>query len=225
MKIGVMGGSFNPIHIGHLNAASEVAEKVGLDKVFFVLSARPPHKSKGSLIDTERRYEMVKIACAEDNRFLPSRIEIDRPGKSYTIDTMRFFQKEYGKEVYFIVGQDALIDIATWKAASTLLKTCNFIAVTRPGFDNENFVDALQGVISVKYKNLVFREPTVQAEENGLASFGVAGSSAVIKMAPITPLDISSSMLRKRIANNETVRYLVPEGVWRYLENDATKKG
>ena len=133
MKIGVMGGAFNPIHIGHLNAASEVAERVGLDKVYFVVSARPPHKPKDSLIDTKSRYEMVEIACADNDRFLPSHVEIDRPGKSYTIDTMRYYQKKHGREVYFIAGHDALIDIAMWKSASILLKTCNFIAVTPPG--------------------------------------------------------------------------------------------
>ena len=85
-------------------------------------------------------------------------------------------------------------------------------------------MDALQSVMSVRYKNMVFSEPTVKGDEDALQTFGVAGSDSVIKIAPVTPLDISSSMLRKRIANRQTVRYLVPEGVWRYLEKNEKER-
>ena len=216
MRVGVFGGVFNPIHIGHLNTAQEVAYKVGLARVYFVVTARPPHKETADLLGFSDRYRMVELATADNEIFRPSKIEMERPGPSYTIDTMRYFQGRFGHDVHFITGQDAMEDIGSWKSAGALLKTCNFIVTTRPGYDPSALEDLMQGVLSVRYKNL---ELTVLSKkENGsIEKLGVSGSGAVIRVVKVTQLDISSTDIRRRLREGAPVKYLVPDSVERYL--------
>lgn len=214
MKVGVMGGSFNPIHIGHLVAANEVAHKMALDRVYFVLSARPPHKDEQELFNQESRYRMMELALAGNPVFRPSRVEMDRPGPSYTIDTMRHYKDKYGESVYFILGQDAMEDIGHWHSAPTLLKTLNFIVVARPGYDASALMEVLQGVLSAMYKNIRIIHA---GHEDGDDVYSVEGSSTTIRVISITQLDISSSSIRRRIAAREPIKYLVPGVVERYL--------
>lgn len=220
MKVGVFGGAFNPIHIGHLNTASEIMWKVGLDRVYFVVAARPPHKENESLTDFERRHTMVELAIADNGKFYASRVEMERPGTSYTIDTMRHFQEEFGHDVYFITGQDAIEDIGTWKSAATLLKTCNFIVATRPGYDASTLEDLLQGVLSVRYKNVKL-QTLGKSEDGEMETLGVVGASSVIKITRVTPLDISSTDLRERIRRGGPMKYLMPESVERYIREEG----
>ncbi len=219
MSVGVMGGAFNPIHIGHLNTACEVAYKMNLTKVIFVVSARPPHKDQKTLISSRHRYEMVKIACKGNHAFEASNTEIDRPGLSYTIDTMRGFTEEYGKKLYFILGQDALEDIGQWKSAATLLKTFNFICVTRPGYDSTTLMDLLLSVISLKYRNVKLNILS-RTDDGEAETIGIVGSDSVIKLVKVTPLDVSSTDIRERIRNDEPLGYLVPEGVRKYIKEN-----
>ncbi|MDO9464183.1 MAG: nicotinate-nucleotide adenylyltransferase [bacterium] len=137
MRIGIMGGTFNPIHYGHLVSASEVCSKFKLDKVIFVPSSINPLKNTSNLVGAHHRLKMIKLAIADNPRFEDSDIEIKRGGASYTIDTIKTFVKKYGKDVniYFIIGTDAFLEINSWASPDALLRMCKFIVTTRPGYD------------------------------------------------------------------------------------------
>ena len=132
-----MGGTFDPIHHGHLVAASEVAERFGLDEVVFVPTGQPWQKGDVTVSPPEDRYLMTVIATASNPRFQVSRVDIDRPGPTYTIDTLRDLRKAYGSEaeLYFITGADALEKILSWKDAAQMFELAHFVGVTRPGFE------------------------------------------------------------------------------------------
>jgi len=138
MKIGILGGTFNPIHIGHLILAEEAREKLGLDKVIFVPAYLPPHKDNSHIIAAAHRYRMVKSAIDKNNHFCVSDIEIKRDGRSYTIDTIREFKKAYPEdELFFIIGSDLLKYLDDWKDLGEIIKMVKFIAATRPGYPLE----------------------------------------------------------------------------------------
>src|SRR5262245_29561308 len=136
-RIGIMGGTFDPIHHGHLVAASEVAGRFELDEVVFVPTGQPYQKEGFSVSPAEDRYLMTVIATASNPRFHVSRADIDRPGPTYTIDTLRDLYGVYGpdSELFFITGADALAKILSWKDALEMLALAHFIGVTRPGFE------------------------------------------------------------------------------------------
>jgi nicotinate-nucleotide adenylyltransferase len=135
-RIGIMGGTFDPIHHGHLVAASEVANRFHLDEVVFVPTGQPWQKSSYQVSEAEDRYLMTVIATASNPRFQVSRVDIDRPGPTYTVDTLRDLRNVYGSkvELYFITGADALDRILSWKEIDRLFELAHFVAVTRPGF-------------------------------------------------------------------------------------------
>ncbi|MET8309484.1 MULTISPECIES: nicotinate-nucleotide adenylyltransferase [unclassified Micromonospora] len=135
-RIGIMGGTFDPIHHGHLVAASEVADRFGLDEVVFVPTGQPWQKSDEPVSPAEDRYLMTVIATASNPRFQVSRVDIDRNGPTYTVDTLRDLQAEYGPKVqlFFITGADALQRILSWKDLDEIFELAHFIGVTRPGF-------------------------------------------------------------------------------------------
>ncbi|HIE26184.1 TPA: nicotinate-nucleotide adenylyltransferase [Candidatus Poribacteria bacterium] len=137
MKIAIMGGTFNPIHYGHLISAEEVYDGLGFDFVIFVPSARPPHKDNRDIIDPQHRYMMTVLATEDNPHFRVSRIELDRTGPSYAIETIRQFQATYGDkaEISWIIGADSLIEFTIWKDFDKLLDICRFIATTRPNYD------------------------------------------------------------------------------------------
>lgn len=135
MRIGVMGGTFDPIHIGHLVAASEVAHRFDLDRVVFVPTGEPWQKSNRQVSPPEDRYLMTVIATAADSRFSVSRVDVDRQGPTYTVDTLRDIQVELGSEhdYYFITGADALGEILSWREPDEVLRLAQLVGVTRPG--------------------------------------------------------------------------------------------
>lgn len=138
MKIGILGGTFNPIHIGHLIIAEESREKLGLDKVIFVPTYLPPHKDNGNIALANDRISMVKLAVSDNTNFTVSDIEIKRSGRSYTIDTIKQFKADYPKdELYFIIGSDLLEYLDDWKDLKEIIKIVKFIVVTRPGYPLE----------------------------------------------------------------------------------------
>jgi nicotinate-nucleotide adenylyltransferase len=135
-RVGIMGGTFDPIHHGHLVAASEVASLFSLDEVIFVPTGEPWQKSSRRVSEAEHRYLMTVIATASNPRFLVSRVDIDRAGPTYTTDTIRdIAEQRPGAELYFITGADALGQILSWKDASDALKLARFVGVTRPGYE------------------------------------------------------------------------------------------
>jgi nicotinate-nucleotide adenylyltransferase len=135
MRLGVMGGTFDPIHHGHLVAASEVQTRFGLDEVVFVPTGQPWQKDEREVSPAEHRYLMTVVATASNPRFTVSRVDIDRPGPTYTIDTLRDLHRERpDAELFFITGADALAQILSWKDADELFDLAHFIGVTRPGY-------------------------------------------------------------------------------------------
>lgn len=138
MKIGILGGTFNPIHIGHLILAEEAREKLELDKIIFVPAYLPPHKDNSNIALASYRHDMIKLAIKSNRHFSVSDAEIKRDGKSYTIDTLKDFKNIYpGDELYFIIGSDLLKYLDEWKDLSQIIKMVSFVAATRPGYPLE----------------------------------------------------------------------------------------
>ncbi len=195
-----MGGTFNPIHYGHLVTAEEALVQFELDKVIFMPSGQPPHKTDGEILPPEERYLMAVIATASNPDFEVSRLEIERKGLSYTIDTLREFRHMYGPETetFFITGADAVWEILTWKDADRLVETCVFIAATRPGYSLEKFR----------------RLHVLPENERG-------PGRPVVHIMEIPALAISSTDIRRRVREGRPIRYLVPEGVGSYIQKQA----
>jgi len=138
MKIGILGGTFNPIHIGHLILAEEAREKLGLDKVVFVPAHLPPHKDNSDIAQADERLAMLKLALKDNSCFAASDIEIKRSGRSYTIDTIKEFKRTNPlDELYFLIGSDLLKYLDEWKDLGEIIKMVKFVAATRPGYPLE----------------------------------------------------------------------------------------
>ena len=138
MKIGILGGTFNPIHIGHLILAEEAREKLGLDKVIFVPTFLPPHKVTSDIAPASDRLTMIKLAIRSNKYLIVSDSEIKRNGRSYTIDTIKEFKEKFGSDdLYFIIGSDLLKYLEEWKDLNEIIKMVKFIAATRPGYPLE----------------------------------------------------------------------------------------
>ncbi len=197
LRIGVMGGTFDPIHYGHLVTAEEARVQFHLDRVIFVPSGHPPHKEERKSLDPEFRYLMVVIATASNPFFTVSRMEIDRPGPSYAIDTVRELKRELGDgvELFFITGADAILEILTWKEPEKILEECIFIAATRPGYDLRRLEENLPESEKIRHRT----DPRVLIME-------------------IPALAISSTDIRRRVKEGRPIRYLVPEGVAEFIE-------
>ena len=186
-RLGVMGGTFDPIHHGHLVAASEVQAWYGLDEVIFVPTGQPYQKAARAVSPAEHRYLMTVVATASNPRFTVSRVDIDRPGPTYTIDTLTDLATLHpGAELYFITGADALADILTWRSAQEMFSLASFVGCTRPGY--------------------VMDRTTLE----GMPPDRVA-------IVEIPALTISSTDCRERTARGEPVWYLVPDGVVQYI--------
>ena len=182
-----MGGTFDPIHHGHLVAASEVQAWFDLDEVVFVPTGAPWQKSDREVSPAEDRYLMTVIATASNPRFRVSRVDIDRPGPTYTIDTLRDLAAEMPEaDLHFITGADALADIFTWRNAEELFSLANFVGCTRPGYEMDPATLA-----------------AIPAER--------------VEMVEIPALAISSTDCRRRTVRGEPVWYLVPDGVVQYI--------
>jgi nicotinate-nucleotide adenylyltransferase len=132
-----MGGTFNPPHLGHLICAEEVYDHFKFDKIIFIPNARPPHKNKSGVIDPQHRYMMTYLTIKDNPHFEISRVELDRSGHSYSIETIKEFRRIYESdtEFYWIIGADSILEMNIWKDVDELLTLCNFIAINRPGYD------------------------------------------------------------------------------------------
>ena len=189
-RLGVMGGTFDPIHFGHLVTAEEALAQFRLDEVVFVPTGRPWMKEHEVVSSSEDRYLMTVIATASNPRFSVSRIEVDREGPTYAVETLRALRDEQGAgtDIFFITGADAVVEILHWKDPDELFELAHFIAATRPGYDLTN----------------------LDAE--------TLGSPRRVETMHIPALAISSTDVRRRIAEGRPIRYLVPEGVKSYIE-------
>lgn len=188
-RLGIMGGTFDPIHYGHLVTAEEALVQFTLDEVVFVPTGRPWMKEGREVSPAEDRYLMTVIATASNPRFRVSRTEIDREGPSYTVDTLRALADEHpDAELYFITGADAMYEIFEWKDPDEVLDIAHFIAATRPGYDLRRF----EASASIRHPN--------------------------VSVMNIPALAISSTDIRERVREGRPIRYLVPEGVKSYIE-------
>lgn len=149
MKIGILGGTFNPIHIGHLILGEEALWKLKLDKVTFVPAYLPPHKEQEGIIDAEHRFKMVSLAIEGNPKFEVSRIEIDAKEKSYSVDTIKRFKQQYGAEaeIFFIAGSDSLKELFSWKEVNEIFALSKFIVAKRPGYPIEELPQHVQAVV------------------------------------------------------------------------------
>jgi nicotinate-nucleotide adenylyltransferase len=182
MRIGILGGTFNPIHIGHLILAEEAYHKLKLDKLIFVPTFLPPHKSTESLLDAKHRLKMAKLAVDENPCFDVSSIEVDAKKKSYSIDTLKEFRCKFGEDaqLFFITGSDSLKDLFSWKDVHDIFKISKFIVASRPGYPMKEIPKEVETVV-------------------------------------ITPIEVSSADIRRRLKDSRSIRYLVPEKVRQYI--------
>lgn len=151
MKIAIMGGTFNPIHFAHLMSAEQVRDGLNYDKILFVPAARPPHKSQPDMVSAEHRYQMVKLATAQNPYFDVSRIELDRNGPSYTIQTLKLLRQTLKEitELAWIIGADSLIEYKIWKDFDDVLKLCTLVVTTRPNYDLEQVPLEIRNQITI----------------------------------------------------------------------------
>ena len=194
-KLGILGGSFNPIHLGHLVLAEAAREALGLDRVIFIPAKLPPHKRAASLAGGADRLAMVRLAVAGNPAFAVSDIELRRPGVSYSVDTVRALREKLGAgtAIYFLIGMDTVAELATWREIARLARLCKFVPLSRPGHSS----------------------PDAAALERAL---GKVPARAVLKRALDMPLiGISSSEIRRRVAEGRTIRYRVPDAVAAYI--------
>jgi nicotinate-nucleotide adenylyltransferase len=210
VKIGVFGGTFNPVHYGHLRAAEETREILGLDKVLFIPSGNPPLKSE-DVADALKRYKMVRLAVVRNRLFDVLDIECARPEKSYTVDTVDILVERYrNADLYFMLGTDAFLDIPNWWKPERLLSMVNFAVISRPGTRFEElraspYVKAVRDGL----------DPLDRSKRTSLTLELRSGRKA--ELVKITPLDISSSDIRSRVKSGLSIKYLLPEDVESFI--------
>ncbi len=212
MKLGLLGGVFDPIHIGHLNCANQAADLLKLDKVYFLPTAVPPHKKiHGAPADD--RWNMVQLAIAGHPLFEASREEMDRLTPSYTIDTVRNFKKRHKGDLYFILGQDAFTDLHQWRSARVLLRACGFIVLSRPGGAPGEAAASL--ATHFRAHDLPLRR--LAGGDERITWLKAEGSTHRIAVCRIPEMAVSSTEVRRRIKAGESVKYLVPQPVEHYI--------
>ncbi len=191
MRLGVFGGTFDPIHYGHLVAAEEVRARLELDKVLFVPAGLPPHKLDHVISPAHHRLTMLQLAIASNPGFEISRVDVERQEPCFTVDTLALLQKEWGEEteLYFIMGMDSLSEILTWKNPQRLIRLARIVVVGRPGF---------------------------QADVSDLEE-ALPGASQHIQIVDAPRFEVSSSDIRRRVREGLPIRYQVPAAVEAYI--------
>lgn len=217
-RTGLFGGTFNPIHRGHLRAAREVREQFTLDRVIFIPSALPPHKTPDNLVDAAHRIRMTQDAISDHPGFSVSDIELKRTGPSYTIDTIRHFERISSPDsrLFFILGIDAFLEIDTWKSYRDLFALIPFIVITRPGIghgdvsENCGAIESyLRDRVSDGYQFLASESTLVDPVHQPVYVYGV------------TPMDISSTTIRRHVRRGRSIQSLVTENVEAYIQTQG----
>ena len=208
MRIGLLGGSFNPIHNAHLRIAAEAQSACRLDKVIFIPAADPPHKIVAGDVSFEQRADMVRMAIASRPSFEMSTVEKERHGKSYSIDTIRICKERYpGDELFFIIGADSFLEIGTWHRYAEIFPLCNLVVVERPGCSLEHRFEALPDAVRGVF--------TFDAETGNLTHR--SGSSILFITG--SPLELSSTEIRRRAAAGVDISNYVPPDVAAYISH------
>jgi nicotinate-nucleotide adenylyltransferase len=206
-RLGLFGGTFNPIHYGHLRAAEEVCEALALHRLWFIPAGHPPHKTTPAITPFEVRLEMSRLAVGDHPVMSVSDLEGRRPGRSYSIETLRQIRREVGPawELYFILGLDAILEIATWKDYKDLFTLSHFVVLDRPGYDRQRLGKVLLGEVHPLFRPLQmersFQHPS--------------GHNVVLQET--TLMDISGTGIREMVHHGRSIRYLLPEAVREYI--------
>ena len=211
MKWGLLGGTFDPIHIGHLRCAEEVREIFDLNRIIIVPASKPPHKINAAITSFHHREQMIMQAIEVNPVFSFSDVEKRREDTSYSVETVEYILKKYMEnlKLYFILGQDAFHAIQTWKDWQRLLLLCNFVVMTRPGYEDRG----LEGILPADFASRFTYDDTVK---------GFRGPTGhVIFFRGVTFLDISSSDIRQRVREGKSIKYLVPETVRHYIVKNS----
>ena len=210
LKVGIFGGTFNPIHLGHLRSAEEVRERFSLDRVYFVPAARPPHKSGRDLVPAVHRLRMVELAIANNPFFSVSAVEVERTGPSYSVDTIRHFLSDLQPAtLFFIIGFDAFREIHTWKDYHVIPELCNLIITSRPGVSTPS----LEQLLPVALQPVLWYDPA-------LAMYRHPSGHHLI-LHEIQGLNISASQIREITRRGKSIRYFVPSTVAAYVTGHA----
>jgi nicotinate-nucleotide adenylyltransferase len=194
-RVGVLGGTFDPPHIGHLVIAQQALTQLNLSQVIFAPSRQPPHKMGQAITSIEHRLEMVRLAIGADPCFALSRVDVDREGPTYSVDALRILREGWDKdtEIYFLMGMDSLASILSWHKPAELIRLCKLAVFARPGFNAD--IDALEKKLP-----------------------GIRGR-VVFLSAP--PLEISATEIQRRVHAGESIRDLVPPMVAEYIETNG----
>lgn len=207
MKIGLMGGTFNPIHLAHLRIAEEARDLCGLDRVSFIPAADPPHKPLSGNVSFEQRCRMVRLAIADNPAFQFSDIEGERAGKSYSIDTIEIFTARHpDDELFFIIGGDSYLEFGTWHRYADFFNRCSLIVIERPGCRITDPLSALPVAIRGEFSYTAAAQRLVHC------------SGRSIQILRGRPLDISSTEIRRMVAAGRSITYLVPPDVETYIK-------
>lgn len=202
-RIALFGGSFDPVHIGHLICARAVREQAGLDRVIFIPARQPPHKPGRALAPATDRLEMLRLAIASEDGFDVSDHELTRPGPSYTLYTVEHFQRLLGEaaEVFWIIGSDSVPELPTWHRIDELLQRCVMLVARRPGWD-PRCLDELRSRLNPAHVERLARH-----------------------VLPTPVIDVSATDIRRRIAEGRSIRYLTPEAVIDYIRSRSLYAG
>jgi nicotinate-nucleotide adenylyltransferase len=217
MRLGIMGGTFDPIHLGHLRAAEEIYWAFGLDRIVFVPAARPPHKEEAVAAAPLHRYEMVSLATVFTPYFSVSSIELQRPGRSYSVETVREFQKIHGPQttLYFVVGVDAFLEMSGWRRARELLTRARVIVTARPGWR----LDEVERLLSPDQRRILGNPSFKYLKVGDIDPEGVESELAPrqVLLVEVVSLDIASREIRQLVVEGRSIRHLVPDTVAAYM--------
>ena len=206
MRIGLLGGTFDPIHYGHLRLAEEVGEELSLERVYLIPAACPPHKEKGPVTPFHHRFAMTRLGAGQSPLLEVTDMEGRREGLSYSIETLREFHRLFRPEpeIFFIVGMDAFLEIESWREYRRLFEYAHFVVIRRPGVPTER-LDPFLGSLGVGFR----RDGTEK-------TYHVPGGGSLI-LLEATLMDISSTLIRGKVAKGKSIRFLVPEEVRSYI--------
>ena len=211
MKLGILGGTFDPIHLGHLRSAEEIGQHLALKKVYLIPSALPPHKTKTPVTPFHHRLTMTRLGTDCSSLLETMDLEGNRPGFSYSIETLRELHEVLGPapELYFILGMDAFLEINTWRDYKRLFDYAHFVILSRAGCRNHG-LDALFSDLDIKCS-------TTGGAKTGTGDHFVAPSGKSITLMTSTPMEISSTNIRNMVKEDKSIHFLVPEAVREYI--------
>jgi nicotinate-nucleotide adenylyltransferase len=206
MKVGIFGGTFNPVHFAHLRIVEEIREALALEKVIFVPAATPPHKPLADDLSFAERLKMVDLAIRGNPFFTVSDVEGQREGKSYSVDTLHVFKELFpDDEFFFIMGSDSFADIRAWKNYAAIFSLCNIVTIARPG-THINLRDALP--VDIAHEFCYHESQNRLSHRSGYSVYSIEG----------TQLDISSTAIRSLIRQGKSIKYLLPATVEHYIK-------